>query len=222
MEKSFFTIGAMNNSKPYVFGKPTKLDKSDWMLIASNIFTIIIAVIQKWDLLTIMWVYLLQSITIGFFHFLKLLNLNIPSAPKSNFSQNQIKYPSPIVKYFYAFFFLFHYGVFHLSYLIFLIAMSLGGLANHQSSSINISGIIIISITFFLNHLYSYMQNNKNDIANLAEIKTIMFQPYIRIIPMHLTLIFGGLIFNSISLALFLLLKTYVDLIMHQREHSLL
>lgn len=47
-----------------------------------------------------------------------------------------------------------------------------------------------------------------------------MFYPYARIIPMHLTIIFGPA-FN-LSLPLFLLLKTIADVIMHSVEYNVL
>jgi len=45
--------------------------------------------------------------------------------------------------------------------------------------------------------------------------------PYARIIPMHLTLVFGGLfIASKFWLVFFLLLKTLTDLIAHVAEHA--
>ena len=47
-----------------------------------------------------------------------------------------------------------------------------------------------------------------------------MFYPYARIIPMHLTIVFG---FNfGGALILFLVLKTFADVIMHIVEHNVL
>lgn len=51
----------------------------------------------------------------------------------------------------------------------------------------------------------------------------MMFFPYARIIPMHLTIIFGGMLSEwtfaaKTTLALFMLLKTFADVIMHVVE----
>ena len=49
-----------------------------------------------------------------------------------------------------------------------------------------------------------------------------MFFPYLRILPMHLTIIVGGAIGSAGTGALlfFLVLKTIADVIMHRIEHS--
>ena len=47
-----------------------------------------------------------------------------------------------------------------------------------------------------------------------------MFYPYARIIPMHLTIIFGSSFGGT--LPLFLVLKTFADAIMHVVEHNVL
>ena len=63
---------------------------------------------------------------------------------------------------------------------------------------------------------------NKPQKRNIGE---LMFFPYARIIPMHLTIIFGGIfLFSGIAstfvLILFLGLKTVADLVMHFIEHK--
>ena len=47
-----------------------------------------------------------------------------------------------------------------------------------------------------------------------------MFTPYLRIVPMHLTIIFGGLMAHTnAGLLLFGVLKTVADVAMHAVEH---
>ena len=41
-------------------------DQSTWALVASNLFTLVIAVIGQWRLADLMWVYWGQSVVIGF------------------------------------------------------------------------------------------------------------------------------------------------------------
>ena len=50
-------------------------DHSTLFLIISNIVMIIFALVENWDLLTIMFIYWCQSLIIGFFTFLKMLTL---------------------------------------------------------------------------------------------------------------------------------------------------
>jgi hypothetical protein len=50
-----------------------------------------------------------------------------------------------------------------------------------------------------------------------------MFLPYVRILPMHLTIVFGGLLFGgTLALLLFGVLKTAADAAMHSLEHHVL
>ena len=44
-------------------------------LIASNLVVIVWALIEKWSIVTIMWIYWTQSVTIGIFWFIKMLTL---------------------------------------------------------------------------------------------------------------------------------------------------
>lgn len=51
------------------------MNPSTIILLVSNLIVIILAVIQKWDTSTVLWVYWMQSIIIGFFQFLRILSL---------------------------------------------------------------------------------------------------------------------------------------------------
>ena len=84
-------------------------------LIAGNLYCIWYYKKYPEDFATIVWIYWFQSIIIGFFNFLELLTAkntigNITTVNKS---------PKELSKGCSAFFFLFHYGIFHLVYFIF-------------------------------------------------------------------------------------------------------
>src|SRR3989344_9635074 len=94
-------------------------DSSVLSLLFSNLLVIILAIVQKWEVSTVLWVYWMQSIIIGFFQFLKILSLKKFST--ENFTvNNQPALPTTKTKLFTAFFFMFHYGFFHFIYAIFL------------------------------------------------------------------------------------------------------
>jgi hypothetical protein len=59
------------------------------------------------------------------------------------------------------------------------------------------------------------------DLRNNPNIGTLMFLPYARIIPMHLTIVLA-LPLGGGALWFFVLLKTAADVIMHKVEHRLL
>lgn len=154
-------------------------------LLLSNIIVIILAIAQRWEVSTVLWVYWMQSIIIGFFQFLRVVSL----------------------EKFHAFFFAFHYGFFHFIYAIFLASIVAKAPENFLS-------ILIGSSIFFLNHLYSFIQNEKVK----QNIGKLMFSPYARIIPMHLIIIFGAILGQSM-LIIFLILKTITDLLTHILKH---
>ena len=130
-------------------------------------------------------------------------------------------------KIFIAFFFTFHYEFFHFGYLSFLIGF-IGERGINITNEIYL--LALIGIISFLNHLFSFWYNRKEFEGKRSNIGKIMFFPYARIIPMHLAImtygafvIFSGIIgyeLYFIPLVLFLVLKTFSDLIMHFAEHN--
>ena len=196
------------------------------ILLLSNILTIIFALTGQWDLLIIMSGYWLQSVIIGFFNFLRIINLKDFSVKDFEINDRPTKAVKN-TKIFVAFFFAFHYGLFHFGYLSSLIAFM-------EERGINITNEIyplaLIGIIFFLNHLFSFWYNRKEFEGKKPNIGKIMFFPYARIIPMHLAImtygafvIFSGIIGYELyfmPLVLFLVLKTFSDLIMHIVEHN--
>ena len=179
---------------------------STLLLILSNIIMICFAILEHWDIVTIMFIYWCQSVIIGIFTFFKMLNL---------------KNPPVLNRVGTAFFFLIHYGAFHFGYFTFLLANPFH-IVDSNASFFDISVLAII-IVFFVNHLYSFLYYRKKDVNKEQNINKIMFFPYIRIIPMHLTIIFGSVFITSgtpyLTLLLFLLLKTGADVAMHLVEH---
>jgi hypothetical protein len=195
-------------------------DPSLWFLLLSNLITIFFAIKEGWDLLTIMWIYWFQSITIGFFNFIRILQLKEFSTEGVRVNRKPVP-PTRESKIFFAFFFLFHYGLFHLIYMIFLLSGKL--IKTHGNvpsfSFIDWQYIFLTSLFFFLNHLFSYFYNRPKD-TKKQNIGSLMFYPYARIIPMHITILSFGFYFNA--LPLFLALKTVADLVMHIVEHNVL
>jgi len=193
-------------------------DLSLWFLLFSNIVTIFFAITENWNLSTIMWVYWFQSITIGFFNFIRILQLKEFSTEGFKINQQPAQRTQG-TKIFIAFFFLFHYGFFHFGYLMFLLSGKLTNIHRDTPNFAEVKYIFLVSLLFFINHLFSYFYNRPKD-TKMQNIGSLMFYPYARIIPMHLTIIFGSL-FGS-ALPLFLVLKTFADVIMHIVEHNVI
>jgi len=193
-------------------------DPTWWLLLFSNISAIFFALVQHWELTTIMWVYWFQSVTIGFFNFIRILQLKEFSTQGFQIN-NRPASPTPFTKYYTAFFFLVHFGFFHFVYAMYLLGRATGGTHVSSLGNQSLKYIFLTGLIFFANHLVSYIYYHPRD-TKKQNIGTLMFYPYVRIIPMHLTIIFGAEF--SDALILFLVLKTFADLIMHAIEHSVL
>nr|WP_294077797.1 DUF6498-containing protein [Thiolapillus sp.] len=94
-------------------------DNSVWGLLLANLVTIVMAVMQDWSLLLVMWVYWCQSVIIGLFNFWRMMTLKRFST-KGVSSSNGPVLPTQKTKREMSWFFLIHYGMFHAGYLIFL------------------------------------------------------------------------------------------------------
>jgi len=137
-----------------------RADISTTVLILANVVTIIVAVAFKWNVIDVMWVYWAQSIIIGLIACFRMLLLK---------------------QIFTAGFFLIHYGGFHLGYFLFLY------FPEQPQTGIPTVGIALCILIFLVNHAFSYWHNRKRDMNRKPNIGTLMFAPYVRIIPMHIT-----------------------------------
>lgn len=189
-------------------------DSSTRSLLVSNLLVIILALFQNWDVATLLWIYWAQSITIGFFNFLRIFSLKNFST--ANFTINdRLVEPTEKTKLFTAFFFAFHYGFFHFIYAIFLASFF-----TKFNMTETYSFVLLGALVFFINHFYSFLHNKKKDEEFKQNIGAIMFTPYARIVPMHLIVMVGTLMGGELLLVLFLVLKTLVDLAMHVAKHA--
>jgi|SRR3989344_7394247 len=193
-----------------MINKLFRLDYSSILLISSNILTIILAITQNWSLGILLWIYWFQSIIIGILNVFKILVLKNFSTENFKINEQNVS-PNNRTKIFVALFFAFHYGFFHFIYSIFLTLILTVSLIDSKI-------ILLTALIFLINHSFSFFSNLKND--RNKNIGQVMFFPYIRIIPMHLIILLGFFIGNSLfGLILFLLLKTLADLITHNIEH---
>lgn len=188
-------------------------DLSALSLLISNLAAIGFALVQNWDLAVLMWIYWGQSVIIGFSNFARILNLKEFST-KGMYVNGRAVEPTTKTKRNTAFFFLCHYGFFHLIYFLFLIGTA-------QLAPGDVAPVMLCVALFLVNHSFSFLYNLKRDLARKPNIGTVMFFPYARIIPLHLTIILGSILAKGMGgMILFLSLKTLADLIMHAVEHA--
>jgi hypothetical protein len=196
--------------------KPTiRWDASALALILANMITLIYALLGHWNLSELMWVYWGQSLIIGFFCWCRILCLKQFSTDGVEFNDQPVP-PTRETQYKAASFFAVHYGFFHVIYFGFLV------IERADLSRPEIIGVVVCVAVFAINHAFSFWHNLARDVARTPNIGYVMLFPYARIIPMHLTIILGGIFFAKQSqraLILFMVLKTFADLVMHLMEH---
>ena len=187
------------------------MDLSFWALMTSNLIVIAWALLEKWSLAILMFIYWSQSVFIGIFWFFKILALKDFSTKGFKINGRPVK-PTKKTKNETAIFFLIHYGFFHIVYSIFL-----GG----KFKSVPTFQLLISGGIFFAYQCYSFFYNKKWEAKGKPNIGTMMFFPYARIIPMHITIIIAFSDWGQRqALALFLFLKLLADMVMHVVERK--
>ena len=193
----------------------TRTSSSTTSLVIANLIPIVLAVLEGWSLQELMLIYWVQSVLIGVFTIFRILSLE-------NFSTQKVgpdmlsDYGKRITKRMFVGFFIFHYGIFHSGYLAFLT----GG-----DDRLFAGNLILLSIcisVFVFNHWYSYIEQRDLDSRRTPQIDKIMYFPYARIVSMHATIALGAALgeLSTVTLLVFLGLKTTADVIMHRNELS--
>jgi hypothetical protein len=193
---------------------------STWMIVFSNVIVILFAIFDELSAVEVLWIYWIQSVIIGLFNFVRILNLKEFTTTGFRRGGSELP-PTNAAKISTAIFFLIHYGFFHFVYAMFLGGFS--GITRMNTSTSQSDYLIFTSLIFFISYLIEYIQSYRNKPEEIPNLGAVMFAPYFRIIPMHMTIIFGGflsmigaIISMNIDLAIIVLfvgIKTYVELI---------
>jgi hypothetical protein len=192
---------------------PVALDGSLWALVAANLFALAVAVWQDWGVRPLMLLYWGQSVVIGVANVFRMLALERFSTEGVTSGGSELQ-PTPAAKWQVAVFFALHYGIFHLVYLLFLVL-------GVDAEPLEWRWFLACTLAFALNHLWSFHYNRELDRQGTPNIGAMMFTPYLRIVPMHITILFGALSFGGgLALLLFGVLKTLADAGMHLVEHA--
>jgi len=217
---------------PWKEGIQIPSDTSILSLLAANLLTIVIAVLEGWDLGMTLFIYWVQSLVIGLFAVLRILMYRTDLITDSPSFQKVMKgkeagnpaLAALAIKIFMAGFFTLHYGFFHFGYYEFLSAFGL-----LAGVSLTDPYLLLACGAFFAHHAYSFFYHRKNTGPAGKYLQETFSYPYHRIIPLHATIIFGGFVsmvamafsvnLSMIILVFFLGVKTVVDVRMHVRKH---
>lgn len=190
-------------------------------IVATNLATLVAALIQGWGMIQLLFPFWGQSVIIGLYSLLRI----------GKAAGWDLRYPL---------FFLAHYGGFHAIYLFMLIALTGSADAQGMVPVLNknsgemmqlyagtytpLDGVIYLGLIvgFWLTHRASHRRYLATDLASRPSAQKLMSVPYLRIFPMHLTLILGVILGGPGTVFFFMILKTIADLLMHRVEHRML
>lgn len=174
-------------------------DPSFLLLVAINIYCIIYYHNNPSEFATIVWLYWFQSVLIGIFNFFDMLTVSHPDLATDQTGK-------PVSKGCMSFFFLVHYNGFHFVYAIFILAMIRG--------HVDFLFLLIGVAAFGFNLIMQFIQHKRMQKTMIADMRTMMFLPYLRIVPMHL-MILGPAFLHWGQSDIFLVLKTIADVLMY-------
>lgn len=191
-------------------------DYSLWGIVLANGLVLALALLLSWPLSVLLWPYWAQSVIIGLFNVRRMLALDRFTTDGLRINDRVVQ-PTTGTKWQVASFFLLHYGFFHFGYLMFLLLKAPLPQAEQ-------GWVLLLAVVFAASHALSHLEHLRHDLAGGTNLGTLMFVPYLRIIPMHFTIILGmGFLQGStLALWLFVALKTAADLAMHKAEHHLM
>ncbi len=187
------------------------------LLLVSNALTAVAAVALKWPIETLLWPYWIQSVIIGWYSRKRMLALTNFTTEGLTSNGRKVE-ATPAGARSTANFFALHYGFFHLGYFVFL-AQKIDSIS--QWDWLVFAGL---GVSFIVSHGTSYRQNIEADLRGKPNLGVLLFLPYLRVIPMHFTIIIGGAVASTslTTLLLFIVLKTLADIGMHKAEHAML
>lgn len=185
-------------------------DTSVWFLLGSNLFSIYFALTERWGLEEILLLYLLQTFIIGIFNVVRILQLKDFSTSGYVEKKSTAVPDRQAIKERMALIFALHFGIFLVTYTLYLIP---------NFTLLMVKGAIIPASVFFMNHAFSYFYNKRRDFGK-PSIGIVTFLPYVRILPMHIVLLYAFT--TNGSVVIFLALKTIADVVMHMIEHKFL
>lgn len=183
-------------------------------LLISNMLTLIVALILQWPLALLIWPYWIQSVIIGWYARKRMLALKKFST--KGFTSNDQPVPeNEKGKRSTASFFVIHYGFFHLGYLVFLLAIA------RVDSAWDTFWILVCGFSYVFAQRKTCEQQIASDSVGKPNLGKLMFLPYLRILPMHLTIIFGMMGGSTFSILFFIALKAIADILLDRLDRDM-
>jgi hypothetical protein len=229
---------------PYTSNLTKDVRISSAVMILANLTAIAGTILYRWDAFHIMFLFWCESVIIGLFQIFRIL--------LSGWSkrEGEISIFMGLLSIFLAAFFTLHFNGFNAGHLVFLVFFgTINSTMNGQpDASIiedwvgikfltgnlqiqSIENLTIILILLVSHGISFFIHDVKNKESSKVFPADLMFQPYRRIILMHVTIIVGAFAFVITTallgqnagvafLTIFMIMKLVFDLKEHQNRHS--
>ena len=183
-------------------------------LLLSNAATLAAALAFDWGIGWLLWPYWIQSVVVGWYARRRMLALQQFST--EGFTSNGRRVPEDEGgKRSTANFFALHYGFFHAAYLVFL-------WSEHRVAGLRDLGILAAcGSSFVLAQRETFAVQHAADLRGRPNLGALMFTPYLRVVPMHLAILFGAGLGGTGAMLVFTGLKTGSDLLLDRIDRHL-
>ncbi len=189
-------------------------------LIAVNTIPLFGVLFFGWSLFSIMFLYWIENGIIGFFNIFKIALAGAPGPSRFAVDGRPV---SPANKEIRIIFFIIHYGLFWAVHGVFVFVFF--GMSSNLFGVVGLRGVTIAAAALLLSHGVSFFVNflGKEEYLTVSPDQQ-MTEPYSRVVVLHVTILVGGFLADSIgaplgALILLIVLKTVIDLLAHLREH---
>ena len=189
-------------------------------LIAVNTIPLFGVLFFGWSLFSIMFLYWLENGIIGFFNVFKIALARASRPSRFTVGGRPVNPSNREVR---IIFFILHYGLFWTVHGVFVFVFF--GTSSEPFGGVGLRGVAIAAAAIFLSHGVSFFVNflGKEEYLTVTPDQQ-MTAPYSRVVVLHVTVLAGGALADSLgaplaALVLLILLKTAIDLLAHLREH---
>lgn len=179
-------------------------------LLAGNAAVLVWALVYEWPLSTLVIPYWMQGVILGGYHFKRILALERFSTGGLSINDSPVA-RTAASRNFIAAFFLVHYGFFHLVHLGFMLSFV-------GSLDLDGVGLGVLAFAFIVSAHVACAEQVRQDRRGCPNLGTTMFEPYVRVFPMHAFALAGGWFASTRATdhttltVLFVALKTMADL----------
>ena len=212
--------------KPSAFRISGTASPIDWIgsaqLLIGNVLTAIFATAEHWPMWMLLMPYWIQSVTIGWYYFKRILALQRFST-EGLIINGAVVRESSETQSSTALFLALHFGRFHLAYAVCLTIFALDGKLSdsYALSTLDILTVCVLGALFAWTQQREFRRNVAIDRMRRPNIGALSFLPYLRVLPMHAVILFGSLrAVGDHALVVFCVLKTVADISMRFLERA--